>query len=488
MVTVPIDNDISLVDGAVQVLVSFDGGDTLDIGDLSTIAESNINDTITVSISRIEFINSENYAEGALALFTARINDFAGYTKIGGASANQIRIDQTGPIIDSIAVESDNLYSNQGAKYGDDVSITFRPQEEIMTPFVLIAGDTADNITRIGDNWIATRTMEETDVEGVVSINFTPYDLAGNPGGVSTQSTDNSRVILDNSSPFINYLYECSIVEDKDFTPSTDSLRLGMDGGDLLSGVLRFGFAVGTSPGVGNVIPWAETDGIADTLLEGLTLQPNFQYFASAYAVDWAGNISDTILGDGFVVDIVAPSVGSINDGFDINDEADWTTDSTSLDVRWQEFSDNFVIGNYELSILDEPDTSKVIDWFLVDTLSDSTTITNLALKKHMQYFVAIRAIDMAGNKSDSIRTDGIYFDNLPARIDTITPSINNYLGVSSNQQIRFKFDKDLTQLQFSLKNIGVDTLPYNLNHSDSTVTIDLIEPLTYCGYSCFLL
>ena len=207
-------------------------------------------------------------------------------------------------------------------------------------------------------------------------------------------------------------------------------------------------------------------------------MQPNFQYFASAYAVDWAGNISDTILGDGFVVDIVAPSVGSINDGFDINDEADWTTDSTSLDVRWQEFSDNFVIGNYELSILDEPDTSKVIDWFLVDTLSDSTTITNLALKKHMQYFVAIRAIDMAGNKSDSIRTDGIYFDNLPARIDTITPSINNYLGVSSNQQIRFKFDKDLTQLQFSLKNIGVDTLPYNLNHYDSTVTIDLIEPL----------
>ena len=274
-------------------------GDTLEIGDPNIITEYNVNDTIT--ISRIEFINSQYYGEGSLALFTARINDFAGYTKIGTPSANQIKIDQTGPIMDSIAVESDNLYSNQGAKYGDDVSVTFHPQEEIMTPFVLIAGDTADNITRIGDNWIATRTMQVTDVEGVVSFNFTPYDLAGNPGGASTQSTNNSRVILDNSSPFINYLYECSSIEDKDFTPSTDSLRLGMDGGDLLSGVLRFGFAVGTSPGVGNVIPWAETNGIADTLIEGLTLQPNFQYFASAYAVDWAGNISDTILGDGFV-------------------------------------------------------------------------------------------------------------------------------------------------------------------------------------------
>ena len=127
LVTVPIDNDISLIDGAVQALVSFDGSDTLDIGDLTTIAESNVNDTLTITISRIEFINSQYYEEGALALFTARINDFAGYTRIGTASTNQIRVDQTGPIIDSIAVESDNLYSSQGAKYGDDVSVTFRP-------------------------------------------------------------------------------------------------------------------------------------------------------------------------------------------------------------------------------------------------------------------------------------------------------------------------------------------------------------------------
>ena len=139
-----------------------------------------------------------------------------------------------------------------------------------------------------------------------------------------------------------------------------------MNGGDLLSGILRFGFAVGTSPGVGNVIPWAETNGIADTLLEGLTLQPNFQYFASAYAVDWAGNISDTILGDGFIVDIVAPSVGNISDGFDPIDELDWTTDSTLLNVHWQDFTDNFIIGNYEISILDEPDTAKVLDLSLI--------------------------------------------------------------------------------------------------------------------------
>ena len=107
-VTVPIDNDSSLIDGEAQVLVSFNGGDTLEIGDAVTIALADISDTIIVSISRNEFVNSQGFAQGATALFTARINDFAGYTTIGSASIDQLQIDQMGPVIDSIAVESDN--------------------------------------------------------------------------------------------------------------------------------------------------------------------------------------------------------------------------------------------------------------------------------------------------------------------------------------------------------------------------------------------
>ena len=84
----------------------------------------------------------------------------------------------------------------------------------------------------------------------------------------------------------------------------------------------------------------------------------------------------------------------------------------------------------------------------------------------------------MAGNKSDSVRTDGIYFDNLPAKIDTVSPSINNYLDVSSTEQISFKFNKDLSGFKFSLRNIGIDTIPYDINYSDSIITINLNEQL----------
>ena len=95
-----------------------------------------------------------------------------------------------------------------------------------------------------------------------------------------------------------------------------------------------------------------------------------------------------------------------------------------------------------------------------------------------MKYFVAVRAIDMAGNKSDSIRTDGIWFDNQPARIDTITPSLNSYLDVLSVETINFKFNKDVTDFSFSLSNMGMDTLPYNIDHLDSTVTVTLSNKL----------
>ncbi|SVC70469.1 uncharacterized protein METZ01_LOCUS323323, partial [marine metagenome] len=343
---------------------------------------------------------------------------------------------------------------------------------------VIIAGDTADNINGFQNIWTATRMMDSSDVEGVVTFNITPQDLAGNPGGTSTQTTNGSRIIYDNTVPFINDINECNFTEDKDYTLISDTLRLGISGGDLLSGIKNYKFCLGNSRGSNEIIFWTDTDGIVDTLVGEITfnqsLTQNVPYFASAFAIDRAGNVSDTIFGDGFIVDTTAPSTGIIyNDGFDNDNETDWTIDSTRLDVRWDSFDDNpsnlstnpipLLIGSYELSILDEPDTVKVLDWFTVDTLADSATITGIALQKNMKYFVAVRAVDMAGNKSDSVRTDEIRFDNQPAKIETVTPSLNTYLNVlSSDETIDFKFNKDVTYFTFSISNIGANTLPYD--------------------------
>ena len=301
LVTVPIDNDSSLIGGGVQVLVSFDGSDTLEIGSAMALAEANIGNSIVMTLSRDEFEKAQYFAAGATALFTARMNDFAGYARIGAASNNQLQINQMESIIENIAIASSNKSFTRGAKAGDVISLIFRTSEQIQNPVVLIAGDTAA-VVGFGANWFATKTMAASDSEGVVQFNFSPQDQNGNPRGSYTETTDGSQVIFDNTAPVINHLYEGSFAEDKDNILSTDSLHLGMAGGDSLSGIARFYFALGTSPGAADVVPWAYTKSIADTLLTGLALQPGVQYFASAYAIDRVGNKSETLSGDGFMV------------------------------------------------------------------------------------------------------------------------------------------------------------------------------------------
>ena len=301
LVTVPIDNDSSLVGGGVQVLVSFDGSDTLEIGSAMALAEANIGNSIVMTLSRDEFEKAQYFAAGATALFTARMNDFAGYARIGAASNNQLQISQMESIIENITIASSNKSFTRGAKAGDVISLIFRTSEQIQNPVVLVAGDTAD-VVGFGVNWFANKTMAASDSEGVVQFNFSPQDQNGDPRGTYTETTDGSQVIYDNTAPVINHLYEGSFTEDKDNILSTDSLHLGMAGGDSLSGIARFYFALGTSPGAADVVPWAYTKSIADTLLTGLALQPGVQYFASAYAIDRVGNKSETLSGDGFMV------------------------------------------------------------------------------------------------------------------------------------------------------------------------------------------
>jgi len=133
--------------------------------------------------------------------------------------------------------------------------------------------------------------------------------MNGNSRGSYTETTDGSQILYDNTAPVINHLYEGSFTQDEDNILTTDSLVLGMTGGDSLSGVAEFYFGLGTSPGATDVEPWTKTKSIRDTLLTGLTLQYNVQYYASAYAIDRLGNKSETISGDGFMVNDGSPQV-----------------------------------------------------------------------------------------------------------------------------------------------------------------------------------
>jgi TolB-like protein len=322
LVTIPIDSDLSLIGGGVQVLVSFDGSDTLEIGSAVAISKDNIGNPIVVTLSKNEFTKAQYFAAGATALFTARIHDFAGYERIGTSSSNQLLINEVEEksIVESIAMASSNKSYTKGAKAGDVISLIFLTNEQIQNPVVTIAGEPAV-VVGFGTNWFATKTMAAGDSEGVVQFNFSPVDMNGNTRGSFTETTDGSQIVYDNTAPDINHLYEGNFTQDEDNILTTDSLALGMAGGDSVSGVAEFYFGLGTSPGATDVVPWTKTKSIRDTLLTGLTLQFNVQYYASAYAIDRLGNKSETISGDGFVV----------TDGSPLTDQPETVVESISI-------------------------------------------------------------------------------------------------------------------------------------------------------------
>ena len=260
LVTVPIENnDNSLINGSVQVLVSFDGSDTLEIGDAETITRIDTPKVITLSDD--DFEDSQYFAHGATALFTARINDVAGYTTIGTASNDQLQIDQMLPYIDSIWVESNNNDSSMAA-YEDTVSVKFRAQEGLRMPYVIMAEDTAiyeDEDDRI---WTFEKEMDSSDAQGIIGFYFTPMDSAGNTTAEPyTQTTDGSRVIYDYTVPFINYINEGSFEEDLLYVATAETLRLAIDGGDLVSGISKYEFRVETLQDPNIPIDWTFTNG-----------------------------------------------------------------------------------------------------------------------------------------------------------------------------------------------------------------------------------
>ena len=100
---------------------------------------------------------------------------------------------------------SNNSLTSSRAKADDVVTVSFTTDEQMQTPVVLIAGESAVEANANGDKvtWAATKTMDAEDSDGAIAftINFT--DLAGNTGTQVTETgiTSGTAVTFDNTAP-----------------------------------------------------------------------------------------------------------------------------------------------------------------------------------------------------------------------------------------------------------------------------------------------
>jgi hypothetical protein len=171
---------------------------------------------------------------------------------------------------------------------------------------------------------------------------------------------------------------------------------------DATSGVEHYDFAIGTTAGGSDVVPWTPNALTLSRTQTSLTLTEGTIYYASVRAVDRAGNKSTVASGDGFRADATAPTMpATLDDGI----TSALTTQSPTL--TWAASTDAVSgLARYEVAIGTSSGASDVLSWTGVGLVT-SKVVTGLALTEGQTYFASVRAVDQAGNVSAVRAGDG---------------------------------------------------------------------------------
>ncbi|NOZ75490.1 MAG: DUF1573 domain-containing protein, partial [FCB group bacterium] len=227
--------------------------------------------------------------------------------------------------------------------------------------------------------------------------------------GQVSDTTTTDGITIDIISPVMMFLFEGSTSEDRDYQNSDSLFTLSWGGVDAASGIVSYAYSLGTSPGDSNIITWTNTDSMSSITIS-VQLSEGVTYFASARAIDAAGNSSSYLSGDGIIIDLTAPVAGAIYDG--AGQDVTYTANDTVLSGHWDRFTDNISqIAYYEYCFGTNPGSADVIGWMEagVDTV---VVISGQTLQNGQTYYLSV--MGSAGNRSAVSSSDGVTVDVAP--------------------------------------------------------------------------
>ena len=132
----------------------------------------------------------------------------AGVTLTSSSDGNNVTYDRTAPSITTATIASNNTTDDILAVPGNVVTLTFVSNEDIQTPAVTIATQTA-TVSAGADakNWTAAYTMTENESNGTVPFSITYMDLASNAGAAAQTGLLNDTdgaVTFDKTQPSLS--------------------------------------------------------------------------------------------------------------------------------------------------------------------------------------------------------------------------------------------------------------------------------------------
>ncbi|MEE9168108.1 MAG: Ig-like domain-containing protein [Candidatus Neomarinimicrobiota bacterium] len=313
--------------------------------------------------------------------------------------------------------------------------------------------------------------------DGIVTINIgenVAQDAASNNNTAAIQFS----IIYDATHPTAGTVNDGSDA-DVDFQASATTIDANWVGfRDAGSEIAFYEWAISSIPGDSDVVAWTDNGTDSSATAEDLSLSEGVIYYANVKAYDMAANVSEVASSDGVQVDVTAPTGGIVNDG--TSGDIEYSGSANLVSCNWGGFDDGQSgISRYEVAIGSTPGGTDVMDF--TDAGSGSSFAqTGLSLEHGSTYYCSVRAIDLAGNVSDAVSSDGFTVDVYPGPPSVVeaTPDSGSYLPLIGDLQITLKFSETISHYELSLLSFLEFTLQYDEFQSADSLIVIFQSPL----------
>jgi hypothetical protein len=205
-------------------------------------------------------------------------------------------------------------------------------------------------------------------------------------GNVSTVESSDG-IMADLYPPTVGFVYD-GLHDDESYTPSDTNLVANWEGFvDTTSGILRYEYAVGTSPEAIDITGDWVSAGENITISASLELEETIIYYFSIRAVDQVNNISPIVSSNGIITDFTGPAGIWVFDGDSV--DIDRQNYVNMFQANWKQFiEDGSGFLTYEYALYDMDNSQYITPW--TQTLDTLCTISDLSLEENITYNIQI--------------------------------------------------------------------------------------------------
>jgi len=333
-------------------------------------------------------------------------------------------------ITDGLSINNESDYSNitttlsaRWNPYLDDSTNTYS--------YDYAVGDSGrtNNIV----DWTSNGYNTQVTITGLSLLNSVTYYISvriknANGDALGTLTTDG--IFIDTQAPVIDSMSD-GVDSDIDWYGASSTGRIIVNVTDN-SGIGTYEYSLGTSPGDRDVMNWRlGQDSVGTFDVEDLVEET--VYYANARVTDRVGYVSEVLSTDGFRMDFINPTAGSVT----INNA--FQSDTNQIIFNWSGFADaHSGMHKYDVMIGSNEGGSNVAARQPAGT-GETVTVTGLSLKNNTIYYGTIFGIDSVGNEI-AVNAPEITIDLDPPTVGTVADGnaedldwINNSADVDVN-------------------------------------------------------